>query len=295
MGGSFHGSTTLEEQRMMSRISPGQFYFNWGRKLGEGGLGRVDEIIITDSNSTHVVGSRLACKRLNDRWKHEQRACARFEREIQALRQMSHPSIVSYEGENLSGSDERFYVMPLYEKSLRNLLATKPDGFNWPEVAKFVAQMAEALAYAHQQGFIHRDLKPENILLDAQHHPIIADWGLGYFVHKESKVLQNLTRGGMGTEYYCSMEQWATGKCDVTGDIYSLGLMLAELIHGHQFPITVGMGIQGDVIVGNSHGARMLNDIVRLMTDLHPGRRIQTMTEVAYHLRQAAALAAYAA
>jgi serine/threonine protein kinase len=279
----------------MTSMSPGQFYFSWGRKLGEGGLGRVDEIIITASYSRHVVGSSLACKRLNDRWKNEPTARARFDREIQALRQMSHPAIVSFEGENLSTSDERFYVMPLYDKSLRHLLATRPNGFHWPEVALFVARMADALAYAHQQGFIHRDLKPENILLDSQHSPIIADWGLGYFIHKESKVLQNLTRGGMGTEYYCSMEQWASGKCGATGDIYSLGLMLAELIRGSQFPITVGMGLQADVVVANSQGARMLNKVVRLMTDVHPAKRIQTMKEVAQYLRQAAALAAHAA
>lgn len=280
---------------MTSWMSPGQFYFNWGRKLGEGGLGRVDEIIVTASNSRHAVGSRLACKRLNDKWKSEPVAGARFEREIQALRQMSHSAIVSYEGENMAGSSERFYLMPLYEKSLRNLLASQPNGFHWTAVARFVAQMADALSYAHGQGFIHRDLKPENILLGAQNQPVVADWGLGYFVHKESKVLQHLTRGGMGTEYYCSMEQWATGKCTATGDIYSLGLMMAELIHGRQFPITVGMGIQSDVIIGDSQGARMLNAIVMAMTDLHPGKRIQTMAEVAGHLRQAAALATRAA
>lgn len=280
---------------MTSWPAPGQFHFTWGRKLGEGGLGRVDEIIVISSNSRHAVGSRLACKRLNDRWRNEPTARARFEREIQALRRMSHPSIVSFEGESLSGSDERFYVMPLYDRSLRHLLAAHPNGFDWTAVADFVAQIADALDYAHAMGFIHRDLKPENILLDSQNRPVIADWGLGYFVHKESKVLQHLTRGGMGTEYYCSMEQWASGKCDATGDIYSLGLMLAELIHGRQHPITVGMGIQGDVIASNSQGAVRLNSIVRLMTHLLPNKRIQTMAQVARLLREAMALSAYAA
>jgi serine/threonine protein kinase len=275
-----------------SQLPLGQFNFKWGRPLGAGGLGKVDEIIITDSNCTLPVGSSLACKRLNAQWKDQPLARERFEREIAALRQMSHPAIVTVQAENLRGSNERFYMMPLYPKSLRDLLAATPSGFAWASAATFVAHLADALSYAHTKGFIHRDIKPENILLSASNEPIIADWGLGYFIHKESKVLQQLTRGGMGTEYYCSLEQWNTGKCNETGDVYSLGVMLAELIRGQQLPMTyVGMGISQDVVSNNTYGAQSLNTIIKTMTHFLPQSRVQSMERVAYQLREAVTFA----
>jgi serine/threonine-protein kinase len=269
-------------------LAYGQARFIWGRALGAGGLGRVDEVIITESNWGLPVGSRLACKRLNANWQNHPQARERFEREIAALRQMSHPCIVTVKGENLPGSAERFYVMPLYSRSLRDLLTTMPNGIPWTNAAMAVATLADAMAYAHSEGFIHRDIKPENILLDTSNQPVIADWGLGYFIHKESKVLLQLTRGGMGTEYYCSLEQWNTGKCDETGDIYSLGVMLAEIVSGYQLPISfVGMGIEQNVVSDNTYGAQQFNSIIKNMTHLMPQSRIQSMAAVARQLREA--------
>lgn len=277
-------------------LPPGQFNFRWGSLLGEGGLGRVHEVIVTESNAVDFpVGSRHAGKRLNDNFKHQPEARERFEREIQVLEGMSHPSIMTVRGQNLSGGNERFYLMRLYPNGLRKLLSTAPKGFPWAQAAAFGAQVADAMAYAHGKGFIHRDLKPENILLAENNEPIIADWGLGYFVHKNSKVLQHLTRGGMGTEYYCSMEQWNTGKCDATGDIYSLGMMLAELVCGHQVPMVLpgysGTGIGVDVVHNNTLGSRLFNVTIKKMTDITPTSRHQTMAEVAENLRLAVAVA----
>jgi len=274
----------------------GQFNFRWGGLLGQGGLGRVNEIIVTESNAVGFpVGSRHAGKRLNDSFKNQPEARERFEREIQVLEGMSHPNIMTVQGQNLLGGSERFYLMKLYPNGLRKLLSTTPNGFPWETAATFAARIADALAYAHGQGFIHRDLKPENILLTDAHAPIIADWGLGYFVHKNSKVLQQLTRGGMGTEYYCSMEQWNTGKCNETGDIYSLGMMLAELVLGQQAPLMVpgfsGTGIGVDVVHNNTLGSRLFNVIIKKMTDITPESRHQTMVEVAEELRLAVAVA----
>ena len=100
-------------------------------------------------------------------------------------------------------------------------------------------------------------------------------------------MLQQLTRGGMGTEYYCSLEQWNTGKCNETGDIYSLGVMLAELIRGQQLPMTyVGMGISQDVVSNNTYGAQLLNTIIKTMTHFLPQSRVQSMEVVARQLRE---------
>lgn len=187
----------------MTKIPYGQFRFEPVAEIGRGGLGRVDRIRITVSNCRHPVGREWARKRMNEAWTRTH--LARFEREIAAVESMRHESIVTCEGQNIPGG-ERFYIMPIYPDTLRHRLA-RVGAFPWNSVTAFGACLAEALGYAHGMGFIHRDLKPENVLLTGPGFPVIADWGLGYFIHRESQVLQSLTRGGMGTSYYCSAEQ----------------------------------------------------------------------------------------
>jgi serine/threonine protein kinase len=270
-------------------LFPGQFRFEYidENPIGVGGLGRVDRIIVTDSNWVHApVGSQWACKRLNAQWSQHPAMRERFEREIAALGRMAHPHIVGCRGQNLPG-DERFYVMPLYSSSLRRLIAAGTNRGDWRFVASHGALLADALQYAHTAGFIHRDLKPDNVLFDAGGPLIIADWGLGYFVHKESQVLQQLTRGGMGTEYYCSLEQWGTGKCDGRGDIYSLGMTLDEWVTGRQRVITVGAGLDGPSTRETSPGAQRFNALLRKMTQPLKAKRPATMQAVAIGLRAA--------
>ncbi len=261
----------------------GQFRIRHVQPKGEGGLGIVDEVVIIESNCEHPVGAHFARKRLNDKWKNQPEAQARFEREIEILAGMSHHKIVSFQGKNLPGG-ERYYMMPLYERSVRNYLIATPGGVHWRNAARFCSELADALQYAHTMGHVHRDLKPENILLDPANNAVISDWGLGQFVHRDSKVL-DLTRGGMGTEYYVSLEQWTTGRCECTGDIYSLGIVLAELVRGaNRISIVPGMGISGDVVAGNADGSREFNLYIRTMTAIFPNARPQTMAEVAMEL-----------
>ena len=127
------------------------------RKIGGGGLGTVDEIEITHSNNSLAVGSHWACKRLNTAWKNHPEARARFEREIQALKNMSHSGIISYQAENTADSNERCYVMPLYPSTVRHLIAGNPGGIAWNWVANFGATVADAMLYAHQCGYKHRE------------------------------------------------------------------------------------------------------------------------------------------
>jgi len=273
----------------MSMLPPGHFYFDVLHELGAGGLGRVDKIKITASNAVDKpIGSVWARKRLNEKWAENPTVTARFEREIAALKKMKHANIMTYEGENVPGG-ERFYVMPCYESSVRHHVAGGTWSGQWREVARCGATLADALAYAHGNGNIHRDLKPDNILFNGGGPLVIADWGLGYFVHKESVVLTQLTRGGMGTEYYCSMEQWASGKCDGRGDIYSLGMTLNEWVTGRQLALAlVGVGVNSDTTSETSAGAQKFNALLRNMTELLRDNRPASMTTVAAELRAAA-------
>jgi len=156
------------------------------------------------------------------------------------------------------------------------------------QVAEYGTVLADALQYAHELGFIHRDLKPDNILFKPGRPLVIADCGLRYFVHRESVVLQQLTHGRMGMEYYCSSEQWTTGGCDGRGDIYSLGMTLDEWVTGYQRSISVGMGVVSDTTSDANIGARRFNALLQAMTRTARQQRPPSMRSVAIELRAAA-------
>lgn len=260
--------TTGVRPSSLSSLPPGRFHFQQvgTGPIGRGGLGEVHHVRVTQSNSEqNPVGSDRAVKRLNASWAEHPAMQARFEREIAALKRMSHTNIVTFHGENIPGG-KRFYVMPLFGSSVRRHIAAGGYRGDWRAVARVGAVLAHALQYAHNLGFIHRDLKPDNILFNTNGPLVIADWGLGYFVHKHSKVLQQLTVGGMGTEYYCSLEQWATGKSDCRGDIYSLGMTLDEWVTGRQRTIPVGGGVNGAATSDTALGAQRFNALLRAMT-----------------------------
>jgi serine/threonine-protein kinase PpkA len=269
----------------MTTYTRGAFHVGFIRRIGAGGLGTVEEVKVTHSHGGPPVGTRLALKRLGPQWVNDPTARERFEREIELLSRMSHPNIVSLAGVSLSPT-ERFYVMPLYERSLRDWIGRASAAASPVEVARFGERLSEALRYAHDLGFIHRDLKPENILLRGHSDMVIADWGVGQFIHKTSKVL-DLTVAGLGTEYYCSMEQWTTGRCDERGDIYSLGVLLAELAAGRRLPILpVGAGIRVDVVSAYTRGGPQLNAVLRKMTGAVPSMRYSSMAEVTWALNE---------
>lgn len=247
----------------MSAALQANFVIQPVRRIGEGGFGVVDEVVVSASNDPrHPVGMRLARKQLGPQWANHPEILARFEREIAQLRAMQHPNIVRIEGENLGGG-QRFYLMPLYAGTLRQQVGGKTHAPH--VVASFGRKIASALTHAHDLGFLHRDLKPENILLDGM-TPIVSDWGLGRHVHKQSKVL---TRGGLGTEWYCPPEQWNGLETDGRADVYALGVVLGEMLLGRmplQFP---GVGIQSRLVPA----VPALSDLLQKMTMVRIGAR----------------------
>jgi serine/threonine-protein kinase len=270
---------------MTTALMPGQFFVEFMEELGSGGLGRVNRVRVTTSYAESMpVGSEWAAKRLNDKWRQHPEAQARFEREVRTLSAMSHANIVSCVGVSLPGY-ERFYMMPLYRDSVRRLIARQGNRGDWRRIATYGAILADALHYAHGIGAIHRDTKPDNILFNPGEPLVIADWGIGYFIHKQSVVLQQLTRGGMGTEYYCSREQWLTGKCDARGDIYSLGMTLDEWLNSGRRQILIGAGLGNGTAMVGSVGARSLRELLVTMTQVLAANRPASMAAVARDLR----------
>ena len=155
----------------------------------------------------------------------------RFPREIAIIAQLSHPHILPLHDSGQQGG-YLYYVMPYVEGgSLRDRL--KRDGtLPVREVVRILREVADALAYAHEQGIVHRDIKPDNVMLSGR-HALVTDFGVAKAVSAASG--EKLTTMGLalGTPSYMSPEQ-AMGETDVDhrSDIYALGAMGYEMLTG---------------------------------------------------------------
>jgi eukaryotic-like serine/threonine-protein kinase len=156
----------------------------------------------------------------------------RFFREIEVAARLSHPHILPLHD---SGEAQGFlyYVMPFVDgENLRGRLARQGE-LPVPEAVRLLADVADALAYAHGQGVVHRDIKPDNVLLSGR-HALVTDFGVAKAV-SEATGRQQLTTAGiaLGTPAYMAPEQAAADPhLDHRVDIYALGAMGYELLTG---------------------------------------------------------------
>ncbi len=212
-------------------LSPDQWLGEYRivREVGRGGMGVVYEAIQTSLNRN------VALKVLPPGAVLSPNAPERFLREAETAGKLHHTNIVPVYA---VGEEEgiQYYAMQFIEgKSLAQCLkdmresdiALTRDDMN--QIARWGQQIADALAYAHQQGIIHRDIKPSNLLLDAQDNVWITDFGLA-----RTNIHASITMTGdvVGTARYMSPEQAGGSRnpIDERSDIYSLGVTLYELL-----------------------------------------------------------------
>jgi tRNA A-37 threonylcarbamoyl transferase component Bud32 len=158
----------------------------------------------------------------------------RFKREVQLSARLQHPHIVPV----LSAGEVDglpYYVMPFVKgESLRARLAGGPLPI--PEVVSILGDVSKALAYAQSDGIVHRDIKPDNVIV-ARRNAKVLDFGIAKQIGGNlSKDTPALTQGGMivGTPYYMSPEQALGKTLDHRSDLFSLGVMLYEMLAGHR-------------------------------------------------------------
>jgi serine/threonine-protein kinase len=193
-------------------------------EIGRGGMGTVWK-------ARHLALDRIvAVKFLAERLAGHAEATRRFEREAQALARLSHPGIVAVHDFGREG-DRAFIVMEYVEGVPLSALVPLP-----PEQARDVArQVLDALAYAHARGVVHRDVKPDNILVEASGHVKVSDFGVARILDPEDAADAATTAGRvLGTPVYMAPEALAGAPPDPRMDVYSVGVVLHELLTGRR-------------------------------------------------------------
>ncbi|MES2706590.1 MAG: protein kinase, partial [Verrucomicrobiota bacterium] len=199
------------------------------RLIGRGAMGAV----------YHAVHSRLgrdiAIKLLPAVLAQREEMAARFEREARALARLSHPNIVGLHDFGRTESGHLFIVMEHVAGADLSRLIRGGD-LSVTQALEIIGQVCDALQYAHSQGFVHRDIKPGNILVDTTGRVRIADFGLTKLLGGEAghphAAGRTLTGAALGTPEYTAPEQLRGGTVDHRADIYSLGVMLYEMLTG---------------------------------------------------------------
>jgi serine/threonine protein kinase len=218
-------------------IDPGDkiFQYTITRALGSGGMGSVH--LAQDSKLDRVV----AIKFLHNEYNSHDEALKRFTRESRAASALNHPNIITiYEVGEWNGSS--FISMEYVEgQSLRELIQAR--SLTVADTLNIVIQVASALGAAHEKGIVHRDIKPENIMRRPDHLVKVLDFGLAKQVSAfsesrisdpEMKTDKLTTEPGfiIGTVAYMSPEQARGKPTDSRADIWSLGVVLYEMISG---------------------------------------------------------------
>ena len=189
--------------------------------IGTGGMAVVYKALC------HRLNRLVAIKILKDEFAGDEEFRRRFHAEGEAVAMLSHPNIVQVY--DVSSSDNANYiVMELIDGiSLKQYMEMK-GVLNWKETLHFAMQIAKGLEHAHSRGIVHRDIKPHNIMVLKNGSVKVMDFGIARVMNKSN----TLTKEALGSVHYISPEQAKGGYTDNRSDIYSLGVVMYEMMTG---------------------------------------------------------------
>ena len=175
-----------------------------------------------------VLGRRVALKLMGGRFAEDPEFRERFRREAQAAAGMQHPNIVGvYDRSEWDGTP--YIAMELVDGKTLKELVTERGPLPADVAVGFTEQVLQALGYAHRRGIVHRDVKPQNVIIDRDGQAKVADFGIA-----RAGETSEMTQAGtiVGTVQYISPEQAEGHPVDRRADLYSVGIVLYELLTG---------------------------------------------------------------
>ncbi len=262
---------------------------NIGRKLdgryeiteliGVGGMADVYKAIDVMENRT------VAVKILKDEFSSSEEFLRRFRNESKAIALLSHPNIVKIY--DVGFTDEiQFIVMEYIDGITLKEFIDQQGVLRWKDALHFVTQILRALQHAHDKGIVHRDIKPQNIMLFSDGTIKVMDFGIARFARIDGKTLSDKT---IGSVHYISPEQARGDMTDERSDIYSVGVMLYEMLTGKKpfdgdNPVAIALKHMEENAVSPRDIMpsipEALEEIVIHAMDREPARRYQSAAEM---------------
>ena len=175
----------------------------------------------------HRLNRLVAIKILKDEFSRDEEFRRRFHAEGEAVAMLSHPNIVQVY--DVSSTDTaNFIVMELIDGISLKQYMEKKGVLNWKETLHFAMQIAKGLEHAHSRGIIHRDIKPHNVMVLKNGSVKVMDFGIARVMSKSN----TLTKEALGSVHYISPEQAKGGHTDNRSDLYSLSVVMYEMMAG---------------------------------------------------------------
>jgi serine/threonine-protein kinase len=267
--------------------------YNIERTLGKGAMGVVYEGI------DPRLGRRVAIKTILKSHLDEDTAkdySMRFVREAQAVARLNHPNIVQVYDFGEEG-DIAYLVMEFIKGKELKTFFDASERFDLKEAVRIMAELCDALDFAHNAGIIHRDIKPANVMLDAQARTKLTDFGVARVQDSDKTSVERTQAGTMvGTPAYMSPEQITGGNIDKRTDVFSAGIILYQFLTGEK-PFT-GSGawtIAKKIIQEEPPLPSSLNNAITPLFDAvvnkalskNPDTRYQSARDLAVALRRA--------
>ena len=277
--------TTLDERYLLER------------KLGQGGMGLVFKAHHKFIKTQHAIKVILPDLVGND-----PSLAARFRQEAMAAAAIRHPNTVSVTDYGVLQGTTPYLVMEFVEgRSLHDILAEQRR-LSPVAAVEIMLAVCAGVAAAHRQGIVHRDLKPLNIMFRPGEPPgetlKVLDFGLAKI--KSGELLGSFvaaqTQGMMGSPFYMAPEQWSDEEIDVRADIYSLGVILYQMIagdvpfKGKSVPSIMSMHLNAAPVPLAERGVEvppLLERAVQHALEKDPGKRPQSVEEFVEELREA--------